>query len=137
MRRKDPLERAFELLNADSTELAIDPTLETKLMTELQHQNRPRRFKRLAFTATALLALVLTGGGIAYAAGYDPINLFLIIDISDDGAAQVYDENGNLFDMQFDAVMKADETTADVTIPKSGKYSITLTSPGEQPKTKK
>src|SRR4051794_10796546 len=108
MRPGDPLERAFELLKADSTELAPNPTLEHKLMTELQRQNRPRRFKKLALVTAALVALVLTGGGIAYAAGFDPIRLFLTV--HEDGTSQVYDEHGNPVDLEWRITPKGDGT---------------------------
>lgn len=135
MKRGDPLEHAFELLKADSTELAPDPTLETRLMTELQRQNRPRRFKKLALVAGALLALVLTGGGIAVAAGYNPIKLFLKLNA--DGTAQTYDEHGNLVDLQWKVTPREDGMVeATVTMPQQGSYSITVTPP-DQPKVKK
>jgi hypothetical protein len=76
MNRRDPLERAFELLKADSTGLADNPNLENKLMNELQRRNRPSRFKKVALVLAALVGLILAGGGIAVAAGYNPIELF-------------------------------------------------------------
>ena len=80
MRPEDPLERVFEFIKADSTETAINPNLENRLMNELQKQNRPSRWKRAAWVLTALVALVLAGGGIAAAAGYNPLGLFHFTD---------------------------------------------------------
>jgi len=134
MRSGDPLEHAFELLKADSTELAPNPNLEQKLMSELQRQHRPRRFKKFAMVAAALMALVLTGGGIAYAAGYNPIKLFLVIE---DGKAVVFDENGNPANLQVGVTQHPDGTTATVTMPQPGSYSITIAPPGEQTKARK
>ena len=76
MRPEDPLERVFEFIKADSTGTAINHNLENKLMNELQKQNRPSRWKRAALVLMALLALVLAGGGIAAAAGYNPLGFF-------------------------------------------------------------
>lgn len=80
MRPEDPLERVFEFIKADSTETAINPNLENKLMNELQKQNRPSRWKRTGMVLMALVALVLAGGGIAAAAGYNPLGFFYFTD---------------------------------------------------------
>lgn len=80
MRPEDPLERVFEFIKADSTETAINPNLENKLMSELQKQNRPSRWKRTGMVLVALVALVLAGGGIAAAAGYNPLGFFFFTD---------------------------------------------------------
>jgi hypothetical protein len=80
MNRKDPLERAFELLKADSTELAVNPDLEDKLMNELQRQNRPNRLKRLALVGAVLAGLLLAGGGIGLAAGFNPFKVWVLKD---------------------------------------------------------
>lgn len=105
---EDPLERAFEFIKADSTELAINPNLEKRLMIELDKQHRPARWKKAAWVMAALLALVLTGGGIAAAAGYNPLGFF-----------RFADENGNEIEFQVQsAVQNADgSTTITGTIP--------------------
>jgi hypothetical protein len=79
MNRKDPLERAFELLKADSTGLAFNSDLEDKLMLELQMRNRPRRFRKIAVVAGLLLGVILAGGGISLAAGYPPLRVFTFV----------------------------------------------------------
>jgi hypothetical protein len=80
MNRKDPLERAFELLKADSTELALNPDLEDKLMNELQRHNRPNRLKKLALVGAVLAGLLLAGGGIGVAAGFNPLKVWILKD---------------------------------------------------------
>lgn len=104
MNPKDPLERAFELLKADSTELAINPKLENRLMNELQKQNRPVRWKRVAWVAAALLAVVLTGGGIAAAAGYNPLGFF-----------HFTDENGNELEFQVQSTVQNADGSVTIT----------------------
>ena len=99
MNRRDPLERAFELLKADSTGLADNPNLENKLMNELRRQNRPSRFKKVALVLAVLVGLVLAGGGIAMAAGFNPIEFFVNKPLSEveagtyglsDGSTEIY-----------------------------------------------
>ena len=108
MRTEDPLERAFEFIKADSTEAVINPNLENRLMIELQKQNRPSRWKRAAWVLAALVAVVLAGGGIAAAAGYNPLGFF-----------RFTDEQGNPIDFQVQsAVQNSDgSTTITGTIP--------------------
>lgn len=129
--RRDPLERAFELLKADPTGLACDSTLETKLMTQLERQNRPRNWlKRVALVAAVVVGLVLAGGGIALAAGYDPIRLFVTFDA--DGNGVVLDENGNPTDAQVTFVPTGNgEVEATVTVTQPGTYQVTVTPPGD------
>ncbi|MFT3882116.1 MAG: hypothetical protein QM703_20990 [Gemmatales bacterium] len=101
MKTEDPLERAFEFIKADSTEAAINPNLENRLMIELQKQNRPSRWKRAAWMLAALMAVVLAGGGIAAAAGYNPLDFF-----------RFTDGQGNPIDFQVQsAVQNADGST--------------------------
>jgi hypothetical protein len=76
MNRKDPLERAFELLKADSTGLALNSNLEDKLMLELQRRNRPTRWKKVALIGALLVGLVLAGGGVTLAARYPTFKVF-------------------------------------------------------------
>lgn len=95
MKSKDPLERAFEFIKADSTETAFNPNLENRLMIELQKQNRPSRWKRAAWVLAALVAVVLAGGGIAAAAGYNPIGFFIVTD-----------EQGNTIDFQVQSAVQ-------------------------------
>jgi hypothetical protein len=106
MNRRDPLEHAFELMKADSTELAANPNLENRLMTELQKQNRPRSLRKVAMILAALLALILAGGGIAVAAGFNPIKFFITID--SDGTAYVLDENGQPTTAQIQVIPNQD-----------------------------
>jgi hypothetical protein len=79
MNRKDPLERAFELLKADSTGLALNSNLEDKLMLELQRRNRPPRWKKVALVGALLVGLVLAGGGVTLAARYPTFKVFTFI----------------------------------------------------------
>ena len=76
MNRKDPLERAFELLKADSTGLAFNSNLEDKLMLELQRRNRPTRWKKVALVGALLVGVVLAGGGVTLAARYPAFKVF-------------------------------------------------------------
>ena len=76
MNRKDPLERAFELLKADSTGLALNSNLEDKLMLELQRRNRPTRWKKVALVAALLVAVALASGGVTLAARYPTLRVF-------------------------------------------------------------
>jgi hypothetical protein len=99
---RDPLEQAFELLKADSTELAPNPNLEHKLMTEFNRQRQPRRWKKVLTVLAVLLGLTLAGGGIAMAAGFDPIRLF--ITVNEDGSVKTLDAQGNPTDMHFEIV---------------------------------
>lgn len=127
---RDPLERAFELIKADSTGLAPDALLEAKLMNELVRQNRPRRWlKRAALVGAVLVGLGLVGGGMALATGYNPIRLFVTLDANGNGV--VLDENGNPTDVHVTFV-PADgggiETT--VTTDKPGTYQVIVAPPG-------
>jgi len=79
MNRKDPLERAFELLKADSTGLAFNSNLEDKLMLELQRRNRPTRWRKVALVGALLVGVVLAGGGVTLAARYPTFKVFTFI----------------------------------------------------------
>jgi hypothetical protein len=80
MNRKDPLERAFELLKADSTGLAFNSNLEDKLMLELQRRNRPTRWKKVALVGALLVGVILAGGGVTLAARYPtPFKTFIFM----------------------------------------------------------
>jgi hypothetical protein len=115
---RDPLERAFELLKADSTGLADNPNLENKLMNELQRQNRPSRFKKLALVVAVLVGLVLATGGIAMAAGFNPIELF--ITIHGDGSTEIYYQNGVPANAKIEVQQTEDGyVEATVTVPNS------------------
>jgi len=104
MKTKDPLERAFELIKADSTEAAINPNLENRLMNELQKQHRTSRWKRTAWVLTALVALVLAGGGIAAAASYNPLGFF-----------RFTDEQGNTIDFQVQSAVQNPDGSTTIT----------------------
>ncbi len=80
MNREDPLERAFELLKADSTELAWNRDLEDKLVNELQRHNRPGRLKKWVLVAAGLAGLLVAGGGISLAAGINPLRVWVLTD---------------------------------------------------------
>jgi len=129
--RRDPLEQAFELLKADSTGLACDSTLEAKLMTELVRQNRPQNWlKRVALIGAVLVGLGLASGGIALAAGYDPIRLFVTIDA--DGNGYILDENGNPTDARVTFVPTENGgVDATVTVTQPGTYEVIITPPGD------
>jgi hypothetical protein len=85
MNSKDPLERAFELLKADSTGLAFNSDLEDKLMTELQRRNRPNRLRRAALIGALLLGVILAGGGAALAG----VRAFQVFVLQGDGKTWV------------------------------------------------
>ena len=94
MNRRDPLEPLFELLKAYSAELAPASNLENKLMDQFQKQKQPRRWKKVGIIAAVFCALVLAGGGIAKATGY---NLFGTV-----ATIGLFDEHGN--EHQFNVV---------------------------------
>ena len=104
MRTEDPLERAFEFMKADSTEWAINTKLETRLMNEFQKQNRPARWKRVAWAFAALVGIVFASGGLAAAAGYHPFGQFIFMD-----------EQGNTIDFQAQQVVQNDDGSITIT----------------------
>lgn len=104
-------------------------------MTELQRQNCPRRFRKLALAAGAPFAFILVGG-ITMAAGFDPIKL--ILTPNSDGTSQIRDENGSPVDLKWQVTPNGDGSfEASVTIPQPGTYSITITPPVGQKKAMK
>lgn len=56
-------------------------------MNQLQNQLRPRPWKKVAIVLAAFLGLVLAGGGIAAASGYNPLNLFRFVAVDGNGNA--------------------------------------------------
>lgn len=90
----DPLQRAWEVLKADSLELAPQPQLEKRLMNEMHAKTTAHPWRRkLLIAAGLLIGLLIAGTGICVAAGYNP---FKTITVMFDGTdVHITDENGN------------------------------------------
>lgn len=90
----DPLQRAWELLKADSPELAPQPQLEKRLMNAMNTKTSAQPWRRkLLIAAGLLLGFLVAGTGICVAAGYNP---FKTITVMFDGTdVHITDENGN------------------------------------------
>lgn len=90
----DPLQRAWEVLKADSLELAPQPQLEKRLMNEMNTKTTVYPWRRkLLIAAGLLMGFLIAGTGICVAAGYNP---FKTITVMFDGTdVHITDENGN------------------------------------------
>lgn len=90
----DPLQRAWEVLKADSLELAPQPQLEKRLMNEMHTKTTAHPWRRkLLIAAGLLMGFLIAGTGICVAAGYNP---FKTITVMFDGTdVHITDENGN------------------------------------------
>jgi hypothetical protein len=90
----DLLQRAWEVLKADSIELAPQPLLEKRLMKAMIMQTTKRTWQRkLLIAAGLLLSFLIAGTGICVAAGYNPFKTITVM--FDGNKVHITDENGN------------------------------------------